>query len=72
MTRQHAKRILDAARAGEDVSEAQITAALVASGDIDAIDPPIRQECLPAGSWELSNAGSMARATWVDGLGAAA
>lgn len=67
MTRAEANRILDRARAGEDVPTRQITEALCVTGDIDGADYSV-QIVRPAGSWERKNASQMAPACWFDGL----
>lgn len=67
MNRAEANRILDRARAGENVPTWQITEALCATGDLDGMGDSI-QVVRPAGTWERKNASQLAPARWTDGL----
>jgi hypothetical protein len=63
MTKAEAKEILDAARAGVEVSRKPITAALRVTGDL----PPSKAESsgvvwVPQGAWHVA---PRPRATWV-------
>jgi hypothetical protein len=63
MTKAEAKEILDAARAGVEVSRKTITAALRVTGDI----PPSKAEStgplvIPQGAWHVA---PRPRATWM-------
>lgn len=66
MTKQQAHAILDAARAGLPVTEHQITAALIATGDIGRDHQGIVRVHREVGDWERPTPG--VRAQWLDVL----
>lgn len=69
MTRPEAHRLLDAARAGRNVSAQAITEALCATGDIADFEPT--QVLRPSGTWERrAPADLLRRAEPFDGLAA--
>lgn len=63
-----AHKLLDRAKAGEPISERDITQALIDSGDLPAFDVNLipHREWRAAQTWELENARLMACATWLD------
>lgn len=64
MTKVEAHELLNAAQAGADVTETEITAALMATGDVDASEYPVIQH-KGVGCWERKNAG-LAPAQWFE------
>lgn len=62
MTKTEAHELLNAAQAGADISEHEITAALVATGDADRDDYP-HVAHVPVGAWEGRRTG-LAPAQW--------
>lgn len=70
MTKQEAHEFLDAARAGAEASQDEITEALIATGDLDE-DGMFVHVHSPSGTWERERmAAHFAPAGFWDGLAA--
>jgi hypothetical protein len=64
MNRSEAHELLNAAQAGADVTETQITEALMATGDVDESEYPVIHH-KPVGCWERKHQG-LAPAKWFE------
>lgn len=64
MTKAEAHELLNAAKAGAEYTETEITEALMATGDVDASEYPVIHH-KAVGCWERKNAG-LAPAQWFE------